>query len=36
MNHLGYLRYDDGLLQCEDSTFALFQGHAYKPMFHHL
>jgi len=35
VNHLGYFRCD-GLLQCEDRTVALFQGHTYKQMFHRL
>jgi len=34
VNHLGYFRCDDGLLQCEDRTVALFQGHVYKHVFH--
>jgi hypothetical protein len=33
VNHQGYLRCDDGLLQCENRTVALFQCHTYKPMF---
>lgn len=36
VNHLGYFSCDDGLLQCEDRTVALFQGHTYKHVFHRL
>lgn len=36
VNHLGCFRCDDGLLQCEDRTVAMFQGHTYKLVFHRL